>query len=208
MELSIRKYCYISPRKISRNGLDVFDTGNHESPEKSLAQTYRMIGLDYLKFFKMDNLSKLAILAAECVLKDTELYGETANENVAVVLANTSSSLVTDSKYQQTISDPENYFPSPSLFVYTLPNIAIGEICIRFKIYGSNMFFVSKQFDPETVHLYVNDLFGNPGTEYCLTGWVECNDTDYEAFVLLIEKKPGIMRFDSATLDFLYNSNK
>ncbi len=34
-----------------------------------------------------------------------------------------------------------------TLFVYTLPNILIGEICIKFKIQGESNFFVSQFVD-------------------------------------------------------------
>ncbi|MCX6226111.1 MAG: hypothetical protein NTV01_15395, partial [Bacteroidia bacterium] len=184
------------------------DVDIQESLEKSLVQTYRNLGFDYLKFFKMDNLSKLAILAAENVLKGTDLYSKTCNDNVAIVLANASSSLVADTNFQHTISDPENYFPSPSLFVYTLPNISIGEICIKYKIFGSNMFFINQKFDASTLYFYVNELFENASTDYCITGWVECNENAYEAFLLLVTKGLSQYKFDINTIDFLYKINK
>jgi hypothetical protein len=75
MDLSIQRYCTLLPGIVSVNGKKLADIDIRESPEKSLVQTYRNIGLDYIKFFKMDDLSKLAVLAAEIILKDTELYG-------------------------------------------------------------------------------------------------------------------------------------
>ena len=204
MELHIQKYCTLLPGNVSVNGKKLADIDFQESPEKSLLQTYRNLGLDYIKFFKMDNLSKLAILAAESILKETELYSITDKDNMAVVLANASSSLVADTRYQKTITDPENYFPSPSLFVYTLPNIAIGEICIKHKIYGEIVFLISKEFDSGLICFYVNELFENTDTHYCITGWVECNETAYEAFLLLVEKGPGGIKFDRNTIDNLF----
>jgi hypothetical protein len=204
MDLCIQRYCSLLPGIVSVNGKKLADIDIRESPEKSLVQTYRNIGLDYIKFFKMDNLSKLAVLAAEIILKDTELYKVADKDSVAVVLANASSSLVADTRYQQTISNPENYFPSPSLFVYTLPNIAIGEICIRHKIYGENVFLISQKFDPDILCFYVNHLFDNTDTRYCITGWVECSETNYEAFLLLVEKGICGIKFDINTIDNLY----
>jgi hypothetical protein len=206
MELGIQKYCYIKPRKISVNGKSYIDVEVQESLEKSLIQTYRNLGLNYLKFFKMDNLSKLAILAAETILKETELYLSGDKDDFAVVLSNASSSLVTDANYQKTITDHDNFFPSPSLFVYTLPNITIGEICIKHKIYGENVFLISEKFDADMMYFYVNELFGHTETKHCLTGWVECNDTTYEAYMLLIGKGSHINKFDADTLDKLYKS--
>jgi hypothetical protein len=206
MELEIRKYCTIKPRKVSVNGENPVLVDIQETLEKSLNQTYRLLGLDYLKFFKMDNLSKLATLAAESLLKGTVLYEHTDKFDTAVVLANASSSIITDTNYQKTIATPENYFPSPSLFVYTLPNIMIGEICIKHKIYGENIFFISQEFDADLLYFYVNDLFENTNTQHCLTGWVECNDTTYEAFMLLVEKGINGVKFDINTINNLYKT--
>jgi len=207
MKLSIQKYCTITPGEVRVNGQKLNDVQGQVSPDQSLAQTYRNLGLEYLKFFKMDNLSKLSILATECLLKNTELYTISDNKNVAVVLSNASSSLVTDKRYQQSINEEKSYFPSPSLFVYTLPNIAIGEICIKYKIYGENIFLISQFFDAQTMHLHVNELFANTNTEFCITGWVECTETSYEAFLMLVVKGKSDNQFDIKTLDKLYKNN-
>lgn len=206
MELWIQKYCTVTPLKISVNGKLISEIDNMESFDKSLVQTYRNLGLNYPKFFKMDNLSKLTILATECLLKDNDRDTNGLNENMAVILSNASSSMVTDQNYHNTISNPENYFPSPSLFVYTLPNICIGEICIKYKIFGSNMFFISQIFDPSSLFFYVNELFKDEPNANCLTGWVECNQNGYEAFVMLVGEMPGQNKFDIKTIDFLYNN--
>jgi hypothetical protein len=206
MELSILKYCTLTPQNVSLYGQKLIEVDVQESLEKSLVHTYRLLGLNYLKFFKMDNLSKLAILAAESILKDTGLYEITDKRDVAVVLVNASSSLVADASYQQTINDPENYFPSPSLFVYTLPNITIGEICIKHKIYGENVFLISQKFDAHLLYFYVNELFKSTDTRHCLTGWVECSETTYEALLLLVEKGKNGNKFDINTIDNLYKT--
>jgi hypothetical protein len=204
MELSIKRYCTLLPQKVIINGQVLVNIEVQESLEKSLVEIYRFLGFDYIKFFKMDNLSKLAIMASEILLKDTELYEIEDKFNVAVVLANASSSIVADTKYQKTITSREDYFPSPSLFVYTLPNIAIGEICIRHKIHGENVFLIGKKFDTDLLCFYVNELFENTDTQHCLTGWVECNEETYEAFLLLVEKGTGSNKFEINTLEKLY----
>jgi hypothetical protein len=121
-------------------------------------------------------------------------------------LANASSSLVTDANYQRTITDPGNYFPSPSLFVYTLPNITIGEICLKHKIYGENVFFISQKFDANILYFYVNELFENTNTQQCITGWVECNEKTYEAFLLLVDKGTSSNKFEINIIDKLYKT--
>ncbi|MEJ0079473.1 MAG: hypothetical protein WDM78_00555 [Puia sp.] len=60
-----------------------------------------------------------------------------------------------DLKYAKTIRTGA----SPALFVYTLPNIVIGEISIRRHFKGENAFFVFKQFDGNFIEKYVRGLF-------------------------------------------------
>ena len=101
-----------------------------------IKSVYKHYNIKYGKFYKMDGLSKLGFLASELLL-----INENSNllpEETAIILANSSSSLNTDIKYQKTINDT----PSPSVFVYTLPNIVIGEICIRNIIRGETIFFI------------------------------------------------------------------
>lgn len=206
MKLSIQKYCTIVPEKVTTDGQQTVSIEAQESSEKSIIQTYHELKLNYIKFFKMDNLSKLAILAADTLLKGTGLYNAEEKNDVAIILSNASSSLVTDTNYQKTICNPENYFPSPSLFVYTLPNISIGEICIKHKIYGENVFLISRKFDSELLYFYVNELFAKIDVKYCITGWVEVNDKGYEALLLLVTKDSNGKNFECEIIDEIYNS--
>ena len=78
-------------------------------------------------------------------------------EDIGVVLANANSSLDTDIKYFETVKD----IASPALFVYTLPNIVIGEICIRHNFKGENAFFIFEEFDAGFIQQYVSNLINN-----------------------------------------------
>ena len=151
-----------------------------------LTDFYRSLQIDYPKFFKMDGLSKLGFLAAELLLKD--FNRETVKEDMAIVLWNKSSSLDTDNHYQKTIQSAENYYPSPSVFVYTLPNIVIGEIAIRNKIVGETSFYISENFDAKEIFNTVSSLFLHPDIQYVICGWVECFQENCEVVMFLIEK--------------------
>ena len=162
----------------------------------------KTIGLEYPKFFKMDNLSKLAFLGAEAILKDNI---DLENENdIALVFANKSSSLDTDVKYQDSISDSENYFPSPAVFVYTLPNICVGEISIRHQLKTENAFFVFDDFKPDFMSNYASYLLESGKTKKVLCGWVEYYKNEYKAFVYLVEKS-GTIAHDKQNIQTLYN---
>ncbi len=156
---------------------------------------YKKEAISYPKFYKMDNLCKLGFLGAEMLLKNTAFLDHYRKEEIGIVIMNSSSSLDTDLAYYETIKDKSNYFPSPSVFVYTLPNILIGEICIRHKIKGENAFLVSDQFDPGKVIESVKLLLDKDYAQACLCGWVEVLGENFESVLFLVEKEKTIKEY-------------
>ncbi len=150
-----------------------------------LISLYRYLDINYARFYKMDNLSRLGWLASEVLLKDSFNNEDYQPEDIALVLSNANASLDTDLRYMNSVNDT----PSPSVFVYTLPNIVTGEICIRNGFKGENAFFISEQFDSGFIESYVNDLFDSNVVKACICGWVELLGDDYKAFLFLIENK-------------------
>jgi 3-oxoacyl-[acyl-carrier-protein] synthase-1 len=111
-------------------------------------------------------------------------------EDRAVVFFNRSASLQADTAYQATIQDPENFFPSPAAFVYTLPNIMTGEIAIRNKYYGETSFIVLPENDPEIMAQQLQLAFLDTMTQSILGGWLDCTDENhFEARLFLIDKE-------------------
>jgi hypothetical protein len=175
--------CAISDHTIYKNGKVIFENKNAALPE-FLLSAYDHFDLKYPKFYKMDNLSKLGWLTSEIVLKDSFHPENYKPEEVGIVMANANASLDTDLKYFESTKD----FASPSLFVYTLPNIVMGEICIRNKFKGENAFFVQEKFDADFIEQYVNNLVNNNILQACICGWVDVLHNDREAALFLIEK--------------------
>lgn len=171
--------CTIENSKIILNNEIIFEsqTGNFSDFAK---EAYKSLDLSYPKFHKMDNLSKLAFLASEMILKDKD------HSKTALVFANKSSSLDTDFKYQESINSQENYFPSPAVFVYTLPNICVGEISIKHKMQTENAFFVLDEFDEDFLNAYAKQILQSGKAEKVLCGWVELYQESYKAFVYLL----------------------
>ena len=186
----ISTYCHIKNSSVSLNGNLLFTSPIEEFSAfiKSAAQH---LETKYSKFYKMDNLSKLAFLAADILLKDAKLPSDKEN-NIAIILSNRASSLDSDRKYHDSISDPENFFPSPSVFVYTLPNICIGEISIKHQLHSENCFFIFDTFDAN--HLWINaeSLLKSKKAEKVLCGWVDFDENNYEAFLYLVEENGSI----------------
>lgn len=202
----IQSYCSIENNEIVLNGTTIFKIEPTNFADFS-KQAYRNFEISYPKFFKMDSLSKLAFLGAELLLKsnpsDSELADEIEN-NTALVLANKSSSLDTDVKYQESISDEENYYPSPAVFVYTLPNICLGEISIRHQLKSENSFFIFDAFNPEFISNYANILLQTNKAETVLCGWVEFFNEEYKAFLCLVGKEEN-QKYQNETIETLYN---
>jgi 3-oxoacyl-[acyl-carrier-protein] synthase-1 len=171
----------------------------------AITEFYRSLQVDYPKFFKMDDLSKLGFLASEMIFKD-DVNRFVPSENTAVICFNRSSSLDIDMQYQATICDNENYFPSPALFVYTLPNIVTGEISIRNKLFGETFSYICKKFDARQVVGVVRDAFCDKTTTTVLAAWIERFEEKREVLMVLVEIGKGDVEFSEKQLDLLYNT--
>ena len=149
-----------------------------------LAALYREKAGDYPKFFKMDTLSKLGFLLTE-LLVEGEPDRFTPREDRAVVVCSRNGCLCNDRHYADSMAD----FPSPSLFVYTLPNIVTGEIAIRNKYGGETSAFVLESFDREAFAGLVESVFQDRVTRSAVACWIDCrSDKDWEAMGYLIER--------------------
>ena len=134
-----------------------------------LKEMYYKLDLDYPKFFKMDNLCKLGIIGAELLVrKNKDLFSR--KDRVGIILQNKSSSLDSDIKHQEGI---ENNTVSPAVFVYTLPNIVIGEISIKHKWKSEGVFFIDENLDTKLLSQYSNILLKEGRTDLNLIGWVD-----------------------------------
>jgi hypothetical protein len=109
-------------------------------------------------------------------------------QRTGCILTNSSSSLDIDKKHQDTIADRQNYFPSPSNFVYTLPNIMAGEAAIRHRLYGENTVLISEGFDEELIFDITRNAFETEQLDHCICGWVEQNGNNYESLLFLVER--------------------
>jgi hypothetical protein len=180
----INASCIINDHVVYKNRSLLFENKD-ASPADFLLSVYRHFEINYPKFYKMDGLSKLGWLATEILLKDNSFKDKYDPEAIGVVLSNANSSLDTDIKYYASVKE----IPSPALFVYTLPNIVIGEICIRHNFKGENAFFVFDEFNPGFIENYVNNLINNNILQSCICGWVELLDDQYKAVLFLVEKE-------------------
>jgi hypothetical protein len=199
---NITSYCTIVKNVVYKNEVPVFENRDAGLPA-FLLSAYQHFELSYPKFYKMDNLSKLGWLASEVLLKNSAIK-DYQPEEVGLILSNANASLDSDQKYIKSVSD----IPSPALFVYTLPNIMTGEICIRNNFKGEDAFFIFEKFDAGFIEGYVNNLLDNNVLRACICGWVDVLGDDYKAVLFLVEKgkEENSIPFSKKNLDNIFDN--
>lgn len=150
-----------------------------------LTSLYRQMIGNYPKFYKMDGLSRLGFVASEILLNAEK--GETDKER-AIIFFNHSSSIASDRNYKESINDKDNYFPSPSIFVYTLPNIVTGEIAIRNHFHGETSFFILPDKDERMMEEILQASCRDDQSKSFLTGWIDYEDERHFEADLKIKK--------------------
>lgn len=177
-------YVFVSPHKAVVNGKAI---ECQSEGKQLLLEVYRTHIGGYPKFFKMDPLCQLGFVASELLVKE---LGNRDLSDCAVILFNRSSSYCNDRMYQETIQDNGNFFPSPSIFVYTLPNIVTGEIAIKNKIFGETSFYLLDRFDPEYIAKVVATSFAGTASRKVICGWVDCySENDFMASLAYFENE-------------------
>lgn len=148
---------------------------------------HTMIG-GYSRFYKMDMLCQLGWVASELLIQAEGKERFVECDDRAIWLFGKHSSICTDRDYQQTIADPTSFFPSPSLFVYTLPNIVTGEIALRNHYHAETAYFMVD--NPDLMESYITAfLQTSPHIHTALCGWIDATDIQtFLANVWLIKK--------------------
>lgn len=161
----------IGKGKIALNGEILFASSGSDW----LKEAYQSLGIDYPKFYKMDALAQIAFLGVNFL---NPPFGSYADDEIAQLFANSESSLRTDIRFKDSYDDGGS--PSPSLFVYTLPNIANGEIAIQHKLYGESRFYILESFDADFFTGECRMLFDS-GYKAVLCGWIEAGENSEDA---------------------------
>ena len=152
-----------------------------------LTALYRQYVGDYPKYYKMDPLSRLGFIASELLLQAEGAERFVACDDRAVIFFNHSSSVCADRQYIETIADPDNCFPSPSVFVYTLPNIVTGEIAIRNGYHGETSFYILPRQDDRLMQQILQASCLDSATQSILCGWLDYeDDAHFEAQLKII----------------------
>ena len=171
----------ITPEGFELDGISQsFDTPG----KPALTALYKQHIGDYPKFYKMDGLCRLAFVASELLLQASRT-AETGKAERAeaselnstdILIFNRNSSIASDREHIATISDPGNYYPSPSVFLYTLPNILTGEIAIRNGFTGETSLFIAE--DGGVCDEILEASMASTDASRILAGWIDYRDDD------------------------------
>ena len=138
-----------------------------------LTELYRTYVNDYPKYFKMDEPTKLGFLATELLLRADGDRHE--------------GSIVSDRRCQASLDGDDGFFPSPSVFVYTLPNMVTGEIALRNHYHGETAYYALDCYDPALIGSVVEATFADGSVGSIISGWVDYADEQhYEATMELL----------------------
>ena len=140
-----------------------------------LSEIYRKYVGDYPKYHKMDALSRLAFLATELLLSRSDVPQDSGR---ATILFNRTSSVVADRCHLGSIAKPGEFYPSPSVFLGTLPNIATGEIAIRHGYTGETSLYITDFRDEALMKKVVGSSFSPGGFRSLICGFVDCDRGD------------------------------
>lgn len=123
------------------------------------------------RFGRLDLQSQLALLAVASLKTD---FSKFERDEIAICLAASAGSLSTDVNFWNGRNNVGG--PSPTLFAYTLPSAAVGEIAIHFRLTGPNLCFVGddKILLPEAADLIRRGEMDGCICVYCEVVTAEC----------------------------------
>lgn len=125
----------------------------------------------YIKFYKMSDMCKALYVAVKHLLQGIDMDSCPPGRRAAVI-ANRASSLEADIVHQKILDQKIPTGASPAAFVYTLPNVAIGEICIKHQIQGDNIFFI-EDYDSGLAADYASYLIASDIADIAICGWCD-----------------------------------
>ena len=189
----------LTPSSLTIDGVDVKLNAqcimHHAQYAPLLTSLYKEYVADYPKFYKMDGLSRLGFIASELLLRQEGGERFQPRTDRAVILFNHSSSIAADRKFFESIADEGDYFPSPSVFVYTLPNIVTGEIAMRNGYRGETSFYITIQRRDPLAWQIILASFGDAATRSVIGGWIDYqDDLHFEADLYIAERKSESFR--------------
>lgn len=185
MGFQILASCSVFSGKILVNGEEVFALQTAEVGD-FLSQAFKNLGQAYPKFYKMDRLCQLGVLGTEYLLREVKF--DFGDEDVSLYFVCGNSSLDSDSRHQRLIAQGAHV--SPAVFVYTLPNIVLGEVAIKNKWYGENLLILEPSFDKQNWLNEAKRIIASGKAKYCLGGWIDAFEEKIQLEIYMVGLEP------------------
>ena len=153
-----------------------------------LSELFKARLADGSRFFKMDLFSRLAYLGAGLLAKDA--LEDCPAEDIALLFFTQNGSLLADRKHLSTFSAPDAFYPSPAVFINTLPNIVLGEIALSQQIKGETTLVMIPERDDSRIEAIAKATTDATRPAAMIYGWVDCTEeTAFRAELKLIKIK-------------------
>ena len=177
-EINAKKPKILHSVRLTESSLTIDDRqiSLDHSGKAVLAEIYKTMLGDYPKFYKMDVFNRLVYVASQLLVREEN--AAVKDEKRAIILFNRDTTVVADRKHISTIWDRREFFPSPSLAIFTLPNIVAGEVAIRNHYKGETSFYILDHKDKVLMRHIVEATFNYSSVRSMITGWVNCSSED------------------------------
>lgn len=185
----------ITPSEVVLDGKSI---AVQTSGKAMLTELYKAYMGDYPKFYKMDMLPRLLTVASSMLVgaENAEVCNH-AGENVTddpmdprsrgVVLFNASSSIMADRRHLASIWQDGAFLPSPAAFIYTLPNIALGEVAIKNNYKGETSLYILDHKNTDQMNEIICATMACGSLSSMITGWIDCaGEDEFEADMRII----------------------
>ena len=171
-------YNVVKRLKITPDGLSVDDKAVplETSGASLITEIYKKYIADGSRFFKMDLYSRLAYVGTSLLAKDS-LEGHDPEDRALFVFTQ-NGSVLADRKHLSTFSNPEEFYPSPAVFINTLPNVVLGEIAVKNSIKGETTLVLLPARDEAAMDRIMDATVTATRPAVVIYGWVDCAAED------------------------------
>ena len=137
-----------------------------------LTEIYRKCLSDDPKFYKSDPFSRLVYVGAALAVKDA--LGDCDPCRTAIILFTENGSVLADRRHLSTFCGSEGFYPSPAVFVNTLPNVVLGEIAAQYGIKGETDLVMLPGRDESLMRMIVEVTLDAVRPDALVCGWADC----------------------------------
>ena len=177
-----------APVSASYQTVKSVEIGPENKGASLLTEIFKESLADGSRFFKMDLFSRLAYVAVGLLAKDAP--GEYVPEETGLLIFTLNGSVLADRKHLSTFAKPDEYYPSPAIFINTLPNVVLGEMAVTHRIKGETTLVMLPGRDEETMDSILDATLAATRPSVLITGWVDCeSENTFQAKLKLLKIK-------------------